>query len=176
MSGEKPKIWIFRDYERCSGCRRCEIVCSIRHEGRIWPEASRVRVFMPIPGLEIPHLCTQCPGYPCVEACPFDALLVDKNTGAVIVDRDKCTGCGKCIGACPGQVPFIHPRDGYAVICDLCGGEPECVKVCVEAGYNALMTVPRSPSETYKVYARTPQDIAKDLVSKLYGEEWEGWV
>ena len=176
MAEEKAKIWIFRDYERCSGCRRCEIACSLKHEGRIWPEASRVRVFMLIPGLEIPHLCTQCPDYPCVSACPFKALTVDEKTGAVLVDVDKCTGCGKCIDACPGKVPFIHPRMKYAVICDLCGGEPECVKVCMEAGYNALIKVPRVASQVYKVYARKPEDIVRDLALKIYGEEWEGWV
>lgn len=33
-------FWIMRDYVKCSGCRRCEIVCSLHREGKIWPEAS----------------------------------------------------------------------------------------------------------------------------------------
>lgn len=169
-------IWIARDYVRCSGCRKCEIVCSLKHEGRIWPEASRIRIFMYVPGLEVPHLCTQCADYPCVNSCPFKALSIDENTGAVRVDKEKCTGCGKCIEACPGAVPFIHPRDGYAVICDLCGGDPECVKVCEEVGYNALILVklekPRLDFDVLKKgYARKPIDVTKDLSILLYGEE-----
>jgi len=169
-------IWIARDYPRCTGCRKCEIVCSLKHEGRIWPEASRIRIFMYTPGLEVPHLCTQCMDYPCVNACPFQALSVDESTGAVLVDRDKCTGCGKCIEACPGAVPFIHPKDGYVVICDLCGGDPECVKVCQEVGYNALVLAkldkPRPDFDVLKKgYARKPIDVAKDLSILMYGEE-----
>lgn len=90
LQGKKP--WIVRDYLKCSGCRRCEVACTLFHEGRIWPEASRVRVFMLVPGVEIPHLCAQCRDYPCVASCPFDALSVDKETSAVSVDKDKCTG------------------------------------------------------------------------------------
>jgi carbon-monoxide dehydrogenase iron sulfur subunit len=39
---ENGRIWIDRDYADCSGCRLCEIVCSLRHEGRIWPSSSMV--------------------------------------------------------------------------------------------------------------------------------------
>jgi len=164
-------IWIYRNYENCSGCRRCEIVCSLSHEGKIWPEASRIRVFMLVPGIEIPHLCTQCHDYPCVEACPVGALSISKETGAVLVDKEKCTACGKCIEACPGKIPFIHPTENYAVICDLCGGDPECVKVCKEGLWNALQLVQKGEDEyNIKLYAKTPERITKDLVEKLYGE------
>lgn len=77
-------IWIARDYLRCSGCRLCEIACSLSHEGMIWPEASRIRIFMLAPGAEVPHLCAQCDGYPCVASCPYDALSVDEKIGAVL--------------------------------------------------------------------------------------------
>ncbi len=165
-------IWIYRNYEYCSGCRRCEIACSLKHEGKIWPEASRVRVFMLVPGIEVPHLCAQCHDYPCVEACPVGALSTSRETGAVLVDKDKCIACGKCIDACPGKIPFIHPADNYAVICDLCGGDPECVKACSKGGWNALQLVRRWGGEhDMKLYAKTPEKITRDLVAKLYSEE-----
>lgn len=80
------KVWIGRDYERCSGCRRCKIACSLSHEGLIWPEASRIRVFMLVPGVEVPHLCFQCEDYPCIDACPTGALSINPETGAVETD------------------------------------------------------------------------------------------
>lgn len=139
----------------------------------MWPEASRVRIFMPFPGLEVPHLCSQCQDYPCVESCPVDALSTDPNTGAVLVDREACNSCGLCIKACPGQVPYMHPKDNKAVICDLCGGSPECVEVCVEAGYNALMIVNEGPSIHRKLYSRHPIEVAKDLAVKFFAEKGE---
>jgi Fe-S-cluster-containing hydrogenase component 2 len=169
---DKGLIWIYRNYEDCSGCRRCEIACSLKHEGKIWPEASRVRVFMLVPGIEVPHLCVQCYDYPCVEACPVGALSTSKETGAVLTDKDKCIACGKCIEVCPGKVPFIHPTENYAVICDLCGGDPECVKACSKGGWNALQLIRRWGNELdIKLYAKTPEKITKDLTAKLYGEE-----
>ena len=165
-------MWIVRDYVKCSGCRRCEIACSLRHEGRIWPEASKIRVFMPFPGVEVPHLCAQCDDYPCVASCPVDALTVDARTGAVIVDQEECTSCGNCIDACPGRVPFLHPVTDKIVICDLCGGDPECVKICTAGGYNALALI-KSPGSQKKLYALHPYTAAKDLAVNLFGEKGE---
>jgi Fe-S-cluster-containing hydrogenase component 2 len=143
------------------------------HEGWMWPEASRVRVFMPSPGVEVPHLCAQSQDYPCVETCPVDALSVDPETDAVITDREKCISCGQCITACPGDVPYLHPGDNKATICDLCGGEPKCVKVCTEAGYNCLTIVHEGPNIHRKLHSRDPVETAKDLAVKMFGEKGE---
>ncbi len=168
--------WIARDYPNCSGCRRCEIVCSLSHEGKIWPEASRVRVFMLVPGVEVPHLCAQCHDYPCVDACPTGALTISKETEAVLVNKQKCTACGNCIDACPGKVPFIHPAEDYAVICDLCEGQPKCVEACTKGGWNALQTLKREDSHTFRLYSKPPKEVTRALIAQLYGEEWEEMV
>ena len=162
------KVWIAMDYLKCSGCGLCEIVCSLKHEGKIWPEASRIRVFRPLPGLEFPHVCVQCGEHPCIESCPVDALRVDKETGAVLVEKEKCTGCGNCVECCPGNIPFLHPAEEYALICDLCGGDPECVRVC---DFGAIFLAKRIPKHeaTYSAYARKPEDIADDLKQRIYG-------
>ncbi|MFQ6076083.1 MAG: 4Fe-4S dicluster domain-containing protein [Candidatus Bathyarchaeia archaeon] len=170
------KIWVARDYLNCSGCRKCEIACSLHHEGKIWPEASRIRVFMLTPTLEIPHFCAQCQDYPCIESCPVDALSTNDDTGAVLVDKEKCTACGNCIEACPGRIPHLHPTEDYAVICDLCGGDPQCAKVCQEGRWNALWVAPKPPSGSYRLYARRPEEITKDLAMNLYGEFGEELV
>jgi len=164
-------LWIKRNYEFCSGCRRCEIACSLFHEGEIWPEASRVRVFMFVPGVEVPHLCFQCEDYPCVEACPAEALSVDEKTGAVKVEVSKCTACGVCIEACPGRVPHLHPSGNYMVICDLCNGQPKCVEACREGGWNALTLVSREKNVSYRALAKTPEEITREMAEQLFGEE-----
>lgn len=40
----------------------------------------------------------------CAAACQFDALKMDPETGAPIVDDEKCVGCGACVKACPRGV------------------------------------------------------------------------
>lgn len=172
MSAEET-IWIARDYLRCSGCRRCEVACSLRHEGVIWPEASRVRVFMLVPGVEIPHLCSQCHDSPCVDSCPVDALSVDGATLAVLVDEDACNACGQCIEACPGKIPHLHPRDGHVLICDLCDGDPQCARVCTDAGFDALRAIREATSVSRKLFARTPEELTEDLAINLYAEKAE---
>jgi NADPH-dependent glutamate synthase beta subunit-like oxidoreductase len=37
--------------------------------------------------------CHHCEDAPCVKACPEDAITTDPNTGVVLLDNDKCTGC-----------------------------------------------------------------------------------
>jgi Fe-S-cluster-containing hydrogenase component 2 len=172
---KKEPIWIARELSKCSGCRKCEIACSLFHENRIWPEASRIRVFMLVPGAEFPHFCAQCEDYPCVQACPTKALSISKKTGAVLVKTKACIACGKCIDACPGRIPHMHPTESYVVICDLCKGKPQCVKVCQEGGWNVLKKVSRG-NRHYKLYARTPEETARDLAVKMYGEAAEEFL
>jgi Fe-S-cluster-containing hydrogenase component 2 len=33
--------------------------------------------------------------------------------------------------ACPFGMIFVDAEKGFAVKCDLCGGDPECVKYCI---------------------------------------------
>jgi len=164
------QVWVFRDFSRCSGCRLCEVACSLKHEGVIWPEASRVKVFEFAPGVLVPHLCLQCPDYPCVKACPTNALSVDPRTGAVLVDEGKCTLCGNCIKACPAKVPRVVKGKRYVVICDLCGGDPECVKACKSAGFNALELIPRPERAYMEPYISLPEVIARKVGERVFNE------
>ncbi len=175
MTEKKEQIWIARELAKCSSCRRCEIACSLFHEKRIWPEASRIRVFMLVPGAEFPHFCAQCEDYPCVKSCPTKVLSISAKTGAVVVKAKACTACGKCIDACPGRIPHTHPAERRILICDLCKGDPQCVKVCREGGWNVLKKVPRR-NHSFGLYARTPEEITKDLATKFYGEYAEELV
>lgn len=168
---EQNLPWIERFYEACSGCRRCEIACSLFHEGKIWPEASRVRVFMFIPGVEIPHLCFQCENYPCIEACPAKAIYLNVQTGAVKVEVSKCTGCGLCIRACPARVPHMHPVEKHVVICDLCDGNPKCVEACMKGNWNALKLTTRRKGFSSRALAKTPEELTRETAEKLYGKK-----
>ena len=79
----------------------------------------------------------------CVEACPFNAIVITGGVARVIEDR--CQACGKCILACPKNLIEMVPKDKkYSVVCHSkdkgavtkkncevgCIGCAQCVKVC----------------------------------------------
>ena len=47
------------------------------------------------------------------------------------------------------------------------------MKVCKEAGYNALMLVEEGPSVHRKLFSRNPIEVAKDLAVLFFGEKGE---
>ena len=52
--------------------------------------------------------CVQeIPCNPCVDACPFGAISMKDINAPPVVDYDKCTGCGQCVGICPGLAIFV---------------------------------------------------------------------
>jgi Fe-S-cluster-containing hydrogenase component 2 len=115
----------------CSGCRACVVACVAYHKGRFGTAAARVRVTkVESRGLDLPHVCHLCRSAPCAAACPADALRVDPMTGAVLLNAVLCTACGECAAACPFDMVILDTSTGRPLICDLCGGDPSCVKRC----------------------------------------------
>jgi len=117
--------------EHCTGCQQCEMACSYHHEGAFNPSKSRIRVFaFPDEARNVPYTCTQCAEAWCMQACPVDAIGMNKKTAAKEVSMELCVGCKVCTIACPfGTINYNHTT-GKVSKCDLCGGDPECVKIC----------------------------------------------
>jgi anaerobic carbon-monoxide dehydrogenase iron sulfur subunit len=63
-------------------------------------------------------------------ACPPGALTEDLATGLVNLNDELCNGCGECVTACPFDAIWMDEHRGVAIKCDLCGGEPVCVRYC----------------------------------------------
>jgi len=117
--------------DQCTGCESCVLTCSFEHEERFGLHLSRIRVRRDEENADFaPMVCIQCDEHPCVTVCPVDALSIDPGTGAIAVSVETCTGCKACQGACPyGGVHFAEGIT-FPFICDLCGGDPQCVQVC----------------------------------------------
>jgi anaerobic carbon-monoxide dehydrogenase iron sulfur subunit len=116
--------------EVCSGCRACEIACVVHHEGGFGTALSRIKVTKVEPeGLDSPSLCRLCRRPACAAACPVRALTQDEATGTVRLDPEACLGCGDCAAACPFGMVTLR-GDGLPLMCDLCDGDPSCVKRC----------------------------------------------
>ena len=91
----------------------------------------------------VPHLCMQCENAPCVGVCPVGATFHTPD-GIVLIDEERCIGCGYCIVACPYGARYIVPAGGdmprgvpgVADKCTFCyhristGRRPACVEVC----------------------------------------------
>ncbi len=76
-----------------------------------------------------PIVCQQCETPFCAITCPTGALRKNTETGMVELYREKCVGCRLCLMSCPfGAITVLD--DGLASKCDLCDGDPMCVKFC----------------------------------------------
>ncbi|MFW6117776.1 MAG: 4Fe-4S dicluster domain-containing protein, partial [Thermoproteota archaeon] len=113
--------------------------------------------------------CRFCDDAPCVAACPREGLMQSKENGIIIVDEDKCDGCGWCIEACPYGAIALHPDKQVPMVCDLCGGDPKCVEFCPE---EALELV--TEGDINKTWKTAVKDIfldAKKLTDFIEGRE-----
>jgi carbon-monoxide dehydrogenase iron sulfur subunit len=122
------------DIEKCVGCRTCEVACSLKNTGQSNPTRSRIKVIRyEKPGQfhnYVPMVCQQCGDPLCMEACPVNAISRNAETGAMEVNDETCVGCRVCTMACPIGGINMDPATNVAYKCDLCGGDPECVKYC----------------------------------------------
>jgi Fe-S-cluster-containing hydrogenase component 2 len=142
--------------ELCSGCLACEVACVAWHEGGFGTAPSRIRVVkIEDAGVDHPHVCRLCRRAPCVDACPTEALHRDETLGAVLLRSEDCIGCSACVDACPFGVATLHPETSLALICDLCDGDPACVKRCATGAlrYDTIGTGARTKREKLTVNA-----------------------
>ncbi len=116
---------------KCTGCRLCEVVCSAAKHGAVNPARARIAVVKwESVCLETPMLCQQCESAPCVAICPVKALTMDDRLARVNLSYEKCIGCRFCVAVCPFGAMGVDATDRKVIKCDLCDGEPRCVKFC----------------------------------------------
>lgn len=110
---------------RCSGCRTCQVICSLHNFSENNPKKAAISIIghFPSPGHYEIRVCDQC-GV-CYATCSAEAIY-EKN-GIYFVDKEKCTGCGECIEACPSGAMMQHPAEKAPIKCVACG---KCVELC----------------------------------------------
>ena len=143
-----PQGLLVVDPDKCTGCLRCEINCSLVNDGVVSSHLSRVKMTRNLTSsrngnglytentwVYFPDTCRQCENPACGNACPVKAIYADEN-GVKKVDESKCVGCGACAAACPWHMPTINPETKKSTKCVQCGA---CAAGCVTG---ALKIVP----------------------------------
>ena len=103
------------DLRRCVGCTSCQVSCKMENavpmgkfrskvdfaEEGVYPESKR-HFF--------PKLCNNCAVPPCIDRCPVPGATFNREDGVVMVNRDLCIGCGRCVDDCPYGARYLHPH------------------------------------------------------------------
>lgn len=144
------------DLRKCVGCYGCQVVCKLENDVPIGNFRSAVKVRLDgnsYPDAKwrfLPTLCNQCDNPPCVKACPIPGATYKAEDGRVLIDKDKCDGCGYCVFACPYGARYVGPGN-VADKCDYCGHlleqglAPACVQSCMgKAMFMGDINDPRS--------------------------------
>ncbi|MBK5114908.1 MAG: 4Fe-4S binding protein [Candidatus Heimdallarchaeota archaeon] len=80
-------------------------------------------------GIDSPVVCQQCVERYCINDCSNEALSIGSQ-GEILVNMDVCSLCSNCEEACP--IGAIQLFNDEVFVCNLCSGDPECIKACTE--------------------------------------------
>jgi len=148
------------DLDKCVGCHTCEIACKAENLTpfgdfrcrllRIEQDRTPYETFLRLS-------CAHCDNPSCLPVCPANAITKQRN-GLVMIDKDACYGCGKCVENCPyhsvirssGKYYFDEPAPYEEMAkshqyvpkfkadkCTFCahrlelGLQPKCVEACI---------------------------------------------
>ena len=134
--------------EKCNNCTDCETACINSKSSLTSPGLSCIRILEDADDEDFffPIACKQCENPPCLAVCPKEAIYRDTRIDRVLIDRKKCVGCGMCVSACPFGAMKLDKLKAKSYKCDLCDGDPECVKVCepgaLEYGDVEMLKIP----------------------------------
>ncbi len=169
-----PKWAMVFDLRRCVGCRACTVACKAEYDVPlgVWNTVVNEEMVGRYPDTKKPFLpirCNHCAGNrtdgvpPCVKNCPEypkqrqkyitpdgkkiryrDGATYKRPDGLILLKNQYCTGCGKCIKACPYGARAFNKhlkagkdtsKNGIAK-CSSCahridkGVVPACVNIC----------------------------------------------
>lgn len=164
------KLGLVIDLDTCVGCHACVVSCKewntsgygapLSDQDPYGAEPSgswlnRIHTFEVVPeGGEVigqegearvvhfPKSCLHCEDAPCVTVCPTGASYKRAEDGIVLVDEDKCIGCGLCAWSCAYGAREMDIAEGVMKKCTLCVDRiyneeleevdrvPSCVRTC----------------------------------------------
>lgn len=160
------------DTTKCLGCRACQVACKqwnglpdeatvffggpeLTNPARLSAQTWNHVKFFPLdrsnpkrPSWTMMHRkCNHCEKANCMAVCPQEAI--SKKDGFVMIDQDRCIGCGACVNECAYKVPGLAETErkndqGFVVVqmgkshkCTACKVQdrdnPACAQTCPTA-------------------------------------------
>lgn len=128
----KHKVLVVHPH-KCTGCRICEQWCAQTHHGEMNPAKARLAIHrIHDRQINVPIACSQCVKAPCIDVCPTACISRNEETFGLVLDDEQCITCRMCVDSCVrGCIKMDGDRD-IPLLCDLCGGDPQCVRHCPE--------------------------------------------
>lgn len=165
------------DQQSCIGCFTCQIACKDKNgleSGEYWREVHEFTggsseeqngvIRSNVYAYWLSMACNHCENPKCVTNCPTGAMHKREEDGIVLVDQEKCIGCGMCVWSCPYGAPQLI--NNISSKCNFCidllelGKQPACVGACfmraldygpldeLKAKYGAVADVKGLPSSS----------------------------
>lgn len=105
---------------KCTGCRLCELACSLFHLEIINPEKSAIRIQKDDleTSMSRPLVCRQCKEMKCLDG---EDVTQNSEKKQFIWSKERAKRC-------PFDGLNVFDEDAYH--CDLCSGHPQCIRVC----------------------------------------------
>jgi formate dehydrogenase iron-sulfur subunit len=150
------RMSVLFDASKCTACQACSIACkqwnilpaeettltsSYQTHQTFTPKTwtfitfDEVRDHNKMEWLFRKKQCMHCADAACLKACNHDAIS-HTELGFVVIDHEKCIGCGYCVTNCTFNVPRVDPKTNKAYKCTGCpervsnGLKPACVQTC----------------------------------------------
>jgi phenylglyoxylate dehydrogenase beta subunit len=159
-------------------CSACEETCLERRDGDLVGTGVIKAIHAEEVHFHGAATCIQCSQPACGEVCPTGAIHKSRTDGTVGIAREKCIGCGLCTLACPYGGIYYDSNKEKATKCDLCEGEPECVKAC---NYRVLSFLKSRPIYNYlhedllspgaSLCAGCPAELALRFIMRVLGKD-----
>ena len=158
---------------RCSLCGVCMAACALIKAGK--PDLSQSRIRIETAGSCVPlraAVCRHCEEPACVTACMRGIIDKDAETGLVTRRHEGCFRCAVCAVNCPVGACVQDEALNAFTACDLCGGDPLCVRVCL-SGALRLEDDAQTSSKLRSSYAAKMFEGDHGAQEDLADAQWE---
>jgi formate dehydrogenase iron-sulfur subunit len=126
----------------CLGCNACSVECKRNNNVPVGRQIAWTRIEEYENGV-YPHSaryflkfsCKHCTEASCMNVCPAGAIS-KPDAAHVVINQDRCIGCGYCAQACPFHVPHFGEPKTSSQKCMFCSshgmvdGQTACAAAC----------------------------------------------